>query len=56
MTYQRKLLNDALDRRPSKPNPNSSGVTRAARRIKPSPAYVEGMRAWLARTVRELLG
>jgi hypothetical protein len=53
MTYERKQINSA-PRGPVKPSRNRSGLIRAIRRIKPSPAYLQGMQEWRDRVVREL--
>src|SRR4029434_10160287 len=46
MTYERKQINSA-PRGPVKPSRNRSGLIRAIRRIKPSPAYLQGMQEWI---------
>jgi hypothetical protein len=38
---------------PVKPRPKGSGILRAIRRAKPSPAYLQGMQEWRDRTVSE---
>jgi hypothetical protein len=54
MTYQRKQIERA-PRSPVEPSRNRSGLMRAIRRIKPGPAYLQGMQEWSDRTVSELV-
>ncbi len=56
MTYERKQIKQ-INSTPShliKPRPKGSGIFRAVRRPKPSPAFRQGMQEWSARVVREL--
>ena len=53
MTYERQQFKSTQGR-PVKPSRKRSGLTRAARRIRPGPAYLQGMREWSERIVQEL--
>ncbi len=53
MTYERKQI-ESTPSRPVKRSRKGSGLIRAIRRIKPSPAYLQGMHEWSDRAVKEL--
>jgi hypothetical protein len=52
MTYKKQ--NISVTRHSVKPGPNGSGIIRAARRLKANAAYLQQMREWSERIVREL--
>ncbi len=54
MISERKQI-ASVPSRPIRPSRNRSGLIRAIRRIKPSPAYIQGMQEWSERIVRELV-
>ncbi len=56
MTYERKQIKQ-INSTPShsvKPRPKGSGIFRAVRRPKPSPAYLQGMQEWRDRVIPRL--